>query len=479
MKKAILTIVLTCAALAAAAQTESFLSITAQRNVFLPGSLYNLSVVDGILYGCSDGLMISAHKRGDYVLALEPDTLLQRLDHEMTYVVRRPGNGPIVYTKTTRKHGIQAFEQQEGSGLLTKIFKTKQIKIKGWKGSIEHPVFSMDNQHMVFASTHGSKFGGYDLFFTRWNGKSWSKPRNLGIRINTASNEIDPCIYGPYLLFSSERNGAYRIYATRLFDDNGNIILDNNTVQRLPSPINSGADDWELAIDAENGYGYWVTYRNEKDELFSYKGRLDGVMIWGQVTDRDGNAQANTQVTVSHKGRTSCNTTTDDNGYYTVFLKSGQEYELLFEKEGFFSHSIPLTPSRKNEDILIAEEQQDIELESMAMEQEIYYENIFGKNADIELSANGIAMLAPLMRFLLDNPTVKAEMTLTSDITADKSFNKMLTARRIMALRTQFFSSLPETTEISYHNGCENGNGCSSGSGKTLLSVKLSNSANN
>lgn len=74
---------------------------------------------------------------------------------------------------------------------------------------------------MVFSSDRPGGFGGFDLYYSRRNGDSWSEPVNFGDKINTSSNEYRPIVILYYefdkdlLLFSSDRpggKGGYDLY---------------------------------------------------------------------------------------------------------------------------------------------------------------------------------------------------------------------------------------------------------------------------
>lgn len=72
----------------------------------------------------------------------------------------------------------------------------------------------VSKSRMVFASDRPGGYGGYDLYFSDFDGESWSEPKNLGSEFNTEFDEFRPIIdSAPYfensvLLFSSNRPGG-------------------------------------------------------------------------------------------------------------------------------------------------------------------------------------------------------------------------------------------------------------------------------
>jgi outer membrane protein OmpA-like peptidoglycan-associated protein len=70
---------------------------------------------------------------------------------------------------------------------------------------------SSDGKKMIFsACDYPNSYGGCDLFETNWNGKEWSKPKNLGYLVNSHDWEGHPYLSkdGNTLYFSSDRPGG-------------------------------------------------------------------------------------------------------------------------------------------------------------------------------------------------------------------------------------------------------------------------------
>lgn len=67
---------------------------------------------------------------------------------------------------------------------------------------------------MVFASNREGGYGGYDLWYSIWEGNSWTEPVNFGSKINTEHDEYRPVfrrydkIDNDFMIFSSNRPGG-------------------------------------------------------------------------------------------------------------------------------------------------------------------------------------------------------------------------------------------------------------------------------
>jgi hypothetical protein len=133
-----------------------------------------------------------------------------------------------------------------------------------------HGTFSGNGDAIIFASDLPGGFGGMDLYISERINNEWTVPRNLGKKINSASNELFPfmCKDG-MLYFSSDRSGGaggLDLYSLLLKDSL------NSGVQALESPLNSGSDDFGIWVDGEGSSGYLSSNRKDgkQDDLFYF-----------------------------------------------------------------------------------------------------------------------------------------------------------------------------------------------------------------
>ena len=459
MKKLLITLLLAWAAMAPlSAQEVVPITVTPLSSIQLPWSLSNLSVVDGRLYACQNGVLVCATTYNGFVTSLRPDTALIRLCTGAEYIIRNNRDSLYYFTHRdeTNPYGFTVHTQK-------RFHPNRHVDVRAWYRDVSHPAFSPDGSMMVFSSKGNVGLGGYDLWCSLWNGKRWSKPVNLGNIINTPGNEVNPVFYGKYLVFSS--NGmpgtpeGYNLYAVRInpgtkVDD---IIFANYVVQSLPEPVNSPGDDWEMAFNMQSNTGYWMTNRNGKDELFSFTGQLDGVLLSGKVTDDFGHPVAGATVKILHRGRLATSAQSDADGLYRLFLLPGDDYRLCVEKKDFFHHEDDVTVLRPNEDLLIASQSCNIVLSRLPINRPMMFDNLYKSASDIELSSSAKASLKPVADYLRDNPHLKAQVTVYCSQSEDEQYNKIIIEQRISAIQQFFKLALPGGGQISYINGNEKG----------------------
>jgi hypothetical protein len=74
------------------------------------------------------------------------------------------------------------------------------------------PFISQD--FIVFTSNRDGGFGGFDLYYSRFDNGKWSGPQNFGDKINTAYDEYRPVVREQFgfkndiMIFSSNRPGG-------------------------------------------------------------------------------------------------------------------------------------------------------------------------------------------------------------------------------------------------------------------------------
>ena len=456
---------------------ESAFNAVLQTLAPLPGEVVNLTMLDGELYCCASGILLKSERNGETLTRWLPDTNLAKLAPDARYVVRHP-SGDLYITIPDRKGHMTLY--RKGST------KNKLEKLKMNNMSVEHPTFTTDGMIMIFASRDERNVGGSDLWYSLMEDGKWSKPVNLGVRINTKNDELSPTMYRDCLVFTSnghlKEDKKLRMFATRLLSDRatgdtvGMLHIGRNKIQPLPEPINStNANDYDIAVDTIEGYGYWVSTRGGKPEVFSFDGTLDGVLMWGHVMNSNGYRLEGVRVSASHGEKTVCRTTTDATGYYRLYLQSGHEYNLTFELDDYYILHEKFSTPVGGDKMLLSETKHDAQMDGLPIGEKLYYDNLFGPNADIELCAYGKESLKPLLQFLIDNPQLAVTLSLSCNITDNDTFNSLLTQERLGTLMNYMYTQLATSVKMQFIDGSKTS---TTANGVSRLTVILSKGQN-
>jgi hypothetical protein len=187
--------------------------------------------------------------------------------------------GPFTFSKDGNviyyTGNAEISKKQKGtSANLLKIYRSEKINGEWTKPMIStfceaeysycHPSLSADGKTLFFSSNKPGGFGGMDIYIVKYENNVWTKPVNLGSKINTVSNEVFPFIAcNNILYFSANRTvgqGGLDIYS---FDMNDPL---ESEIKMLEYPINSSSDDFGIWTDSIGTSGYFSTNRVGKYE---------------------------------------------------------------------------------------------------------------------------------------------------------------------------------------------------------------------
>ena len=134
-----------------------------------------------------------------------------------------------------------------------------------------HPALSPDGNMMVFASDIGGGAGKMDLYVSMKEADKWSAPKNLGNIINTSGDESYPFIDSRNNLFFSSNGlkgyGGYDIFVSRFNGKSWDFPVN------LSSSVNSAKEDIAFTMDSKTStLAFYSTIDKQKDnniQLFS------------------------------------------------------------------------------------------------------------------------------------------------------------------------------------------------------------------
>lgn len=150
----------------------------------------------------------------------------------------------------------------------------KELPFNGADFSCGHPTLTIDDKIMYFVSDMPGGYGGTDLYMVKYNNGEWSKPINLGGKVNTRGNEMFP--------FVDERGNLY--FSSDGLPGLGDLdmfFIPMNTATGLPAgitrnlgaPLNSNRDDFGIITDSERRLGYFSSNRKRgggDDDIYKF-----------------------------------------------------------------------------------------------------------------------------------------------------------------------------------------------------------------
>ncbi len=303
----------------------------------------------------------------------------------------------------------------------------------------KQPSVSPDGRTLYFASDRAGGFGGMDIWVSKLNEQGkWTKPVNLGEKINTKGDDISPFIHhdNQTLYFSSEKHlglGGFDLFMSHL-DSTGKWTTPVN----MGYPINSYLDEIGLIINAEGNHAYYSSSRIEENgrdlyefELYKEARPTPVSYMKGKVFDSDTkeNLRANFELIDLNAGVTISSSYSDANtGEFLICIPTKKDYALNINKKGylFYSENFTLNAVYEQVDPFLV----DIPLSPIKVGKKVILKNIFYEINSFELKAESKIELDKTVVLLTQNPTVKVEISGHTDNVGAENYNIELSENR-------------------------------------------------
>ena len=330
-------------------------------------------------------------------------------------------------------------------------------------GNEMYPFLRKDST-LFFASTGHPGLGGLDLFRVRLRPDGPGVVLNLGHPLNTNHNDHSLILIDDSTgFFASDRPGGVGgddIYgctirppmvhlAGRVVDSatrepiEGAIIVlkieDGSHVQRFTLNTMEGGrfeivteyHDKYLLMASQNGY-YQMELPVATDtdplrdlvlEMIKYDYAAVGTVSHGET----GEPLAGVKVVLTDaKGDVLAEHVTDDTGTYQFPLEPESDHRVKTDKEGFFKQSAKITTKGRPSAAITT----DFRLFPLKVDQVVRLDNIFYDFNKADIRPDAAEELDKLVATLLENPTVRIELSSHTDCRGRDAYNLSLSERR-------------------------------------------------
>ncbi|WP_170147975.1 OmpA family protein [Marinoscillum furvescens] len=314
---------------------------------------------------------------------------------------------------------------------------------------------------MVMSAERDDSYGGRDLYVTFKDGNTWTAPKNLGIDVNTASDDFSPFLGqdGKTLYYSTSGKSGYGgadIFVTIRLDDSWEKW---SVPENLGASVNSEADDQYFSIPSSGRHIYFSRgtidddtdiFRFKADDIFIDKesplmasiGHLTReyfATIQGRVIDKGtGQPMAAVPVIVERlpDGVDMGEVTSEDDGSYSVTVREGAQYGLLANYPGYISTDEHFDFNEMEEDDTV---NIDLYLSKIETGVSIVMKNIFFDHDKAILKTSSYPELNRILKYLNTGEINRIKITGHTDAVGDASYNQRLSERRARAVY-EFFT---------------------------------------
>lgn len=313
------------------------------------------------------------------------------------------------------------------------------INTKAWE---TQPALSADGTELYFVSNRAGGKGGMDI----WHSKllcidqegqmQWSAPTNL--TINTPKSEMSPFIHSDNqtLYFSSNgytQNPQFDIYLTR---KKAGVF---STPENIGAPINTTADEVGFVVNTSGTTAYFSSDRQgDNKDIYSYslptchrpqKVKILQGKVLNKINKQPLLASLSLQSLTDSTKR--YHTLTDfENGSYLLCLTQGKEWRFSVQAEGFLFYSEKIDLRTKN----LVSTHKDILLAPLEKGAKLTLNTIFFDTDKATLKPSSIMELEHIKQLLLENPTLKIELSGHTDNQGTNAYNQRLSKARALSI---------------------------------------------
>ena len=306
------------------------------------------------------------------------------------------------------------------------------------------PSISANGKMLFFASNRPGGKGGMDIWYSvKGSDGLWQEPKNAGDSINTAGDEMSPFIHfdGKTLYFSSNGRigmGGLDMYFSKMKPDSSWSAPVN-----LGYPINTCADEMGMIIDASGQNGFYSTIRDKKDgkDIFYFtlydSIRPEPVSYFkGTVYDKVTMKllKSDYELVNLKTGKVVSEGTTNSAGTFLICLPPGFNYGLSVSKPGYLFYS----DNFMFEGIHPGSRPyiKNILLNKVMVGESMQLSNVFYEFDSWQIRNESVPELDRLLRLLKDNPTVTVEVAGFTDSIGTVIYNQTLSEKRAKSVVT-------------------------------------------
>ena len=394
----------------------------------------------------------------------------------------------IVKGKTSKsRDGIVNLKIFEGKLIEGDWKMTGSFRFNSDEFSVGHPSIDKYGKILYFASDMPGGYGKSDIYFSVFSNGQWSKPFNLGPKINTEGNEFFPFMsYDGVLYFASNGHGGLG-GLDLLFSVPEQGIF--NSIENMGYPVNSSRDDFSLALDSTGMKGYFTSNRPKgkgDDDLYFLKIKHMPVVIRGVVKDRDTKdilVSAKVMV-INENGETILSSVTGTDGQFEFEVNKGMQYVVKVAKDFYFENeNIVVTAALRPNDEVFSEiflEQKIEEIDDnspapKSMEEEggdtlqvIELEYINYNLDKSDITPEAATTIDKLIALLKEFPDLEIRIESHTDSRGSDDYNMLLSKKRARAAFDYVVSKGIDPNRLLYQgygetrllNNCANGVDC-------------------
>ena len=317
-------------------------------------------------------------------------------------------------------------------------------------GEFQDYYISNNGRILILAVERDDTKGDQDLYVSFSLGENrWSKPRNLGPKVNTSKIEYAPFIAPDNLtlFFSSTGHGGKGdsdIYFSKRLDDSWSYWTDP---EPLSDEVNTVGWDGYFTLAANAKYAFFVTdysdtepVKNPDRDIYSIGYTSEplpaNMLIVKGVVSEAGTSkllEANIQYSGQQDNERRFDVANENSGRYKLILDKTNDYALEVIAEGYlpYRRTFHFTDTTKLESPLVL----NIELSPLGIGEKFEIHDLFFVQSRSEILPESLPTLDNLSMILKANPTMVIELGGHTDNIGSKKANLQLSKSRAESVK--------------------------------------------
>jgi outer membrane protein OmpA-like peptidoglycan-associated protein/tetratricopeptide (TPR) repeat protein len=298
------------------------------------------------------------------------------------------------------------------------------------------PFVTADGKYFFFVSNRPGGMGKNDIWYSQLQNGTPGAPRNMGTGINSRDEEQAPFydVKNGILIFSSD--GRVGLGGLDFFMSEGNLT-NWSAPKNLGIPLNSAKDDiYYTPVDKAKPLSAALISSDRQSvcclELFNVK--RNAKTAGGQIMDCDGSLPltgATVTLLDTVQQKVLQQVTVDETGHYSFDVDMQKNYKVMAEKENYFSKAIYFnTDQLTSLDSLM---NPTICLKRYEVGKPIILKDIYYDYNKANLRPQSLIVLDTVVSIMSDNPNIIIEMGSHTDSKGTDSYNIKLSQARAQA----------------------------------------------
>ena len=333
----------------------------------------------------------------------------------------------------------------------------RSVNTEFWESN---PSLSSDGKYLYFSSSRSGGFGKTDIWRIQIDSKGNAvKPaENLGGKVNTQYEDISPFIHPDCktLYFASKGHpglGSYDLFVAKTEDEGKTWSKPKN----LGYPINTLGEERSLIVNAKGDLAMFSSSGTKRDlDIYGFElppevKPVTVTYVKGYIYDSKTNERlkAKCEMLDIESGEKMVDMFSGDkDGEYMVCLPIDKDYAFNVSREGylFYSENFSLTNLEHPEEPYIM----NIPLQPIEKGVTVVLKNIFFKTDSYDLLPDSYTELGKVVEYMNANPKMKIEIGGHTDNVGTKAYNKTLSENRAKSVYNYLVSQGIAKERLSY-----------------------------